>query len=176
MIDVSRNAMHSNKYRETPNVRTGPAFAADQVAPNSYLQMILVTPAQSHLLHLLRLHQMMSLGDLTQTWEKPIPPSTYNGSDDPKKVARFIQECEQYLKMAKVADEDKVFRISRYLEGPARDFYDQSVSMNYNEWNIDTFFWELFNYCFPRDYRAMPMRLVVRTETGPSAGVECPLL
>lgn len=62
MIDVSRKAMHSNKYRETPNVRTGPAFAADQVAPNSYLQMILVTPAQSHLLHLLRLHQMMSLG------------------------------------------------------------------------------------------------------------------
>ncbi|PBK85931.1 hypothetical protein ARMGADRAFT_1086973 [Armillaria gallica] len=59
-------------------------------------------------------------------WEKPIPPSTYNGSDDPKKVARFIQESEQYLKMAKLADEDKVFHISRYLEGPARDFYDQS--------------------------------------------------
>ncbi|PBK81301.1 hypothetical protein ARMGADRAFT_948505, partial [Armillaria gallica] len=85
---------------------------------------------------------------------KPIPPSTYNGSDDLKKVACFIQECKQYLKMAKVADEDKVFRISRYLEGPAQDFYDQSVSMNYNEWNIDTFFWEFFNYCFPHDYCA----------------------
>lgn len=41
-----------------PNVRTGPAFAADQVAPNSYLQMILVIlvpilPPPLHL-HLLR--------------------------------------------------------------------------------------------------------------------------
>ncbi len=41
MVDVSCNAMHGNKYRETPNVRTGPAFAADQVAPNSYLGKVL---------------------------------------------------------------------------------------------------------------------------------------
>ncbi len=41
MIDVSRNAMRSNKHCETPNVHTGPAFAADQVAPNSYLGKVL---------------------------------------------------------------------------------------------------------------------------------------
>ncbi|KAK0224784.1 hypothetical protein EDD85DRAFT_959507 [Armillaria nabsnona] len=44
MIDVSRNAMRSNNHCETPNVRTGPAFAADQVAPNSYLGKVLKKP------------------------------------------------------------------------------------------------------------------------------------
>ncbi len=79
---------------------------------------------------------------------------TYNGSNDPKKMAHFIQGCDQYLKMVRVAKEDKVFCISRYLEGAAQDFYDQSVSMNYNEWDSNTFYWEMFNYCFSRDFCA----------------------
>ncbi|KAK0484242.1 hypothetical protein EDD18DRAFT_1361817 [Armillaria luteobubalina] len=41
MINVSRNAMYSGKGKDNPNVRTGPAFAADQVAPNSYLGKLL---------------------------------------------------------------------------------------------------------------------------------------
>lgn len=45
MINVSRNAMYSGKGKDNPNVRTGPAFAADQVAPNSYLRTILAIPA-----------------------------------------------------------------------------------------------------------------------------------
>lgn len=47
-------------------------------------------------------------------------------------MARFVQECEQYLKMGSVPEEDKVFRISRYLEGTARDFsgnYSTIVSL-----------------------------------------------
>ncbi|KAK0222119.1 hypothetical protein IW262DRAFT_1552778 [Armillaria fumosa] len=195
MISVSRKAMQGGINRsETPNVRTGPAFAADQVAPNSFLGKLLkksgsgngmgVPPEEpgdpgsepSYSDH--SDNESGPSGDDSTpetrrkkkskshhaserpSWDKPIPPSPYNGSDDPKKVARFIQECEQYLKMAQVADEDKVFRISRYLEGSARDFYDQSVSMNYNQWDIDTFFWELFNYCFPRDYRAKVRRKI----------------
>ncbi|KAK0437596.1 uncharacterized protein EV420DRAFT_1651848 [Desarmillaria tabescens] len=37
MINVSQNAMQGHKHRDTPNVWSGPAFAADQVAPNSFL-------------------------------------------------------------------------------------------------------------------------------------------
>ncbi|KAK0443428.1 uncharacterized protein EV420DRAFT_1649214 [Desarmillaria tabescens] len=192
MIGVAQNAMRGNKHRDTPNVRSGPAFATDQVAPNSYLGRALKksndgeetsVPANDpddpdsssssssssspsddesgseNGRHKKRHHkrkksscQSRSHSRDSTTWEKPIPPSLYNGSDDPKLVARFIQECEQYLKMARIKDEDKVFGISCYLEGKARDFYDQSVSMNYNEWDLNTFFWEMFNYCFPRDF------------------------
>ncbi|KAK0432687.1 uncharacterized protein EV420DRAFT_1696394, partial [Desarmillaria tabescens] len=194
MIGVAQNAMRGSKHQETPNVRCGPAFAADQVAPNSYLGRALKksvgsaepvnTPAdepddsssssssssddesssgnerrkKKH--HKKKKSSRRSRSHSRDRWEKPILPCTYNGSDDPKLVACFIQECDQYLKMGNVKDEDKVFRISRYLEGKARDFYDQSVSMNYNEWDLTTFFWEMFNYCFPRDFRAKVRRRI----------------
>jgi hypothetical protein len=44
------------------------------------------------------------------------------------------------------------------LDGVAYDFYTQKVSMNFAQWNLPEFFEELFNYCFPINYR-MEQRL-----------------
>ncbi|KAK0493182.1 hypothetical protein EDD18DRAFT_1357128 [Armillaria luteobubalina] len=41
MIAVSRNAMHGGMRHDTSNVWTGPAFAVDQVPPNSFLGKLL---------------------------------------------------------------------------------------------------------------------------------------
>lgn len=84
---------------------------------------------------------------------RPIDPKVYSGSVDVKKVNRFMQDCESYLE---VLDDDPVrdvYNISRFLDGAARDFYDVVVSGNYEDWTLGTFFREMFDYCFPIDFR-----------------------
>ena len=49
--------------------------------------------------------------------------------------------------------------LAHFLEGKAYDFYMQKVaSDNPLNWDLHKFFTELFNYCFPIDYRQQ-MRL-----------------
>ncbi|KAJ6521849.1 hypothetical protein B0H19DRAFT_1203452, partial [Mycena capillaripes] len=62
---------------------------------------------------------------------KPIPPSRYNGEP----------EAEQ------------VYFVSYYLDGKALDFYNQVVVPDEDAWTLKRFFTELFNFCFPVDYR-----------------------
>jgi hypothetical protein len=55
-----------------------------------------------------------------------------------------------------------VFLLSYYLDGKAYDFYTQKVSMNEEEWTLPQFYTELFNYCFPVDYRMQIRRSLAR--------------
>ena len=43
--------------------------------------------------------------------------------------------------------------LSYHLIGKAYDFYTQKVSSNEEDWTLREFYDELFNYCFPVDYR-----------------------
>ena len=88
---------------------------------------------------------------------KPIPPKNYDGAADARAYHRFVRESEAYLRDGRVKGHRKVFLLSYYLNGKAYDFYTQKVSMNEEEWTLPQFYTELFNYCFPVDYR-MQMR------------------
>ncbi|KIJ98465.1 hypothetical protein K443DRAFT_123626 [Laccaria amethystina LaAM-08-1] len=47
----------------------------------------------------------------------------------------------------------QVFVLSYYLKGKAYNYYTQKVSMNYRDWTLWEFFEQMFNYCFPVNYR-----------------------
>jgi hypothetical protein len=56
----------------------------------------------------------------------------------------------------------QVFLLSYYLTGKAYDFYTQKVAMNEEQWTVPQFYTELFNYCFPVDYRMQLRRTLAR--------------
>ena len=84
-------------------------------------------------------------------------PKEYNGTADAQAYNRFITEGMTYVLDGR-AKNRQVFVLSYYLDGIAYDFYMKKVSMNFAEWRLQEFFEELFNYCFPVNYR-MEQRL-----------------
>jgi hypothetical protein len=55
--------------------------------------------------------------------------------------------------MGCVLEEEQVFFVSYYLDGKALDFYNQVVVPREESWNLKRFFFELFEFCFPVDFR-----------------------
>ena len=84
---------------------------------------------------------------------KPIAPIKYNGSADARLYHRFVRESEAYLKDGKVKGRRRIFLLSHYLTDKAYDFYTQKVANNEADWTLSHFYDELFNFCFPIDYR-----------------------
>ena len=90
---------------------------------------------------------------------KPIAPKDYDGEPNARAYHRFVMEGEAYLRDGKVTRERQIRILAHYLDGKAYDFYMQKVATdNPNNWTLHKFFTELFNYCFPLDYRQQ-MRL-----------------
>ncbi|THU82458.1 hypothetical protein K435DRAFT_608516, partial [Dendrothele bispora CBS 962.96] len=83
---------------------------------------------------------------------KPVPPTEYDGTPDARVLHRFCQECRDYLEAGKVKPHRQVFTISRFLKGTAWEFYLNTVAGNVYSWNLETFWVELLNYCFPTNY------------------------
>ena len=93
---------------------------------------------------------------------KPIPPKEYDGCADARAYHRFVRESEAYLRDGRVRGRRQVFQLSYYLTGKAYDFYTQKVASNEEEWTLREFYNELFNYCFPVDYRMQIRRTLAR--------------
>ncbi|KAJ6562647.1 hypothetical protein B0H19DRAFT_1260213 [Mycena capillaripes] len=55
--------------------------------------------------------------------------------------------------MGRVPEAEQVYFVSYYLDGKALDFYNQVVVPDEDTWTLKRFFTELFNFCFPVDYR-----------------------
>ena len=92
---------------------------------------------------------------------KPIAPKVYDGSPDARAFNRFVTEGTAFVVDGRVPRNRQVFVLSYYLDKTAYDFYIQKVSMNFSEWKLQEFFEELFNYCFPVNYR-MGQRLKLK--------------
>ena len=99
-----------------------------------------------------RRHRSSSSSRL-RTIIKPIAPKYYDGKADARLYHRFVRESEAYLRDGKVEKRRRIFLLSYYLTGKAYDFYTQKVSSNEENWTLRQFYDELFNYCFPVDYR-----------------------
>ena len=84
---------------------------------------------------------------------KPIPPTKYDGSVDSKAFHRFITAGTAYVKDGRVPHKKRPFILSHYLTGKAHEFYVRKVSRDPYHWRLPEFFQELFNYCFPVDFR-----------------------
>jgi hypothetical protein len=92
---------------------------------------------------------------------KPIAPKEYDGSADARAYNRFVTEGTTYVIDGRVPRNRRVFVLSYYLDSVAYDFYTQKVSMNFANWTLQEFFEELYNYCFPVNYR-MEQRLKLK--------------
>ncbi|KAG1796007.1 uncharacterized protein HD556DRAFT_1307223 [Suillus plorans] len=84
---------------------------------------------------------------------KPIPPVNYDGSPDSRAFHQFLTEGTAYVKDGQVERERRVFILAHYLKGRAREFYTREVSGDPYRWRLRRFFTELFNHCFPIDFR-----------------------
>ena len=93
---------------------------------------------------------------------KPIPPKEYDGAADVRAYHRFVRESDAYLRDGKVKSHRKVFLLSYYLTDKAYDFYTQKVAINEEQWTVPEFYTELFNFCFPVDYRMQLRKTLAR--------------
>jgi hypothetical protein len=73
-----------------------------------------------------------------------------------------VRESDAYLRDGKVRSRRKVFLLSYYLTGKAYDFYTQKVAIDEERWTVPQFYKELFNYCFPVDYRMQLRKTLAR--------------
>jgi hypothetical protein len=90
----------------------------------------------------------------TSEFIKPIPPKEYNGSVNLRVYYRFVREGEAYLRDSKVRNERQLRILAHYLDGKAYNFYIQKVAPeDPKDWDLHKFFTELYNYCFPIDYK-----------------------
>ncbi|PPR06350.1 hypothetical protein CVT26_004624 [Gymnopilus dilepis] len=84
-------------------------------------------------------------------------PLVYSGQTVLQDYHRFVREGTAYIKQSGIRQRDQVFVLSHFLKDTAYRFYTQKVAIDEEKWTLDRFFSELFNYCFPIDYR-MQMR------------------
>jgi hypothetical protein len=66
---------------------------------------------------------------------------------------RFVKEGANYVDVGRIPQAKQVFYLSYYLTGKARNFYDQKVAKDKRPWTLSDFFWGLFNFCFPVNFR-----------------------
>ncbi|KAG5635146.1 hypothetical protein H0H81_012288 [Sphagnurus paluster] len=77
----------------------------------------------------------------------------YDGTADARSYHRSVTEGTAYVRDGKVKSKRQAFVLSYYLKGKAYNFYTQKVSVNSSQWTLQEFYQELFNYCFPINYR-----------------------
>ncbi|KAI0071435.1 hypothetical protein K474DRAFT_1712460 [Panus rudis PR-1116 ss-1] len=84
--------------------------------------------------------------------EKPLP---YTGSQDPRAFHKFVRQCVDYVgtKGYDIEPTMQVSVVPNFLGGKANDFFITCVSNNPRSWTLRRFFEELFNWCFPVDFR-----------------------
>ncbi|KAG1874102.1 hypothetical protein C8R48DRAFT_769477 [Suillus tomentosus] len=93
---------------------------------------------------------------------KPIAPTAYDGAVDSCAFHRFITEGTAYVKDGWVKSKKRVFVLSHYLKGKAHEFYIREVSEDPYCWRLRGFFTEMFNYCFPINFRTKQCKKLKR--------------
>ncbi|KAI0922311.1 hypothetical protein AcV7_005875 [Taiwanofungus camphoratus] len=88
---------------------------------------------------------------------KPREPTPYDGSVDVQVFHKFMREMAEYLDGYRVKASRQATTVSHFLTGTAYEFFVTSVSAEPAAWDLQKLFIELFNYCFPVDFR-MKMR------------------
>jgi hypothetical protein len=89
-----------------------------------------------------------------KTLLKPIPPQEYDGAQDAQAFYRFVRQSSAYLKAGRVHEDEKILYLSYRLKGKALNFHEREVAGNESKWTLEDFFWGLFEYCFPVDFRS----------------------
>ncbi|KAI0354118.1 hypothetical protein OH77DRAFT_1426529 [Trametes cingulata] len=84
---------------------------------------------------------------------KPEKPEPYDGRPDAQAFHKFLRQMSEYIAGYKVERSMHASTVSNFLTGNAYRFFVTTVSGSARKWNLRELFVELFNYCFPVDYR-----------------------
>ncbi|KAF9500805.1 hypothetical protein BDN71DRAFT_1375515, partial [Pleurotus eryngii] len=79
-------------------------------------------------------------------------PEPYDGHVDSQAFFRFMHEAKTYVSEGQVKQKHQVAKVAQYLQGNAYTFYVQQVAFNVEEWPLDRYFTEMFDFCFPMNY------------------------
>ncbi|KIY52545.1 hypothetical protein FISHEDRAFT_24934, partial [Fistulina hepatica ATCC 64428] len=77
----------------------------------------------------------------------------YDGTDDDELFWRYVIQTNQYLEDGDVPAHRQVDIAARHTSGRALRFYTQNVLLGRGQWTLDRWYEELFDYCFPVNYR-----------------------
>ena len=92
---------------------------------------------------------------LEQSAAKPVSPFKYNGEPRAEVYQRWIISCKRYLRMSYVRRKNRVERLEPFVTGNAAKFYSLRVGLNPRKWTLRRFFEQLFDYCFPPNFRSL---------------------
>ncbi|KZT21629.1 hypothetical protein NEOLEDRAFT_1073240, partial [Neolentinus lepideus HHB14362 ss-1] len=92
---------------------------------------------------------------LEQSAAKLDPPFVYNGEPDFNKFQKWVLETKDWLRLSYIRKNHRVSRLKKYLGGRAYSFYMRDIARNPRKWSLRRFLEELFNHCFPPDFRTV---------------------
>ncbi|KAF8573439.1 hypothetical protein K439DRAFT_1357185, partial [Ramaria rubella] len=70
-------------------------------------------------------------------------------------------ECVNYLESSRIRSKDQVKCLKKYVKGRAYTFFELESMTTRQCWDLKTFFKELFNYCFPPNFRSEQRKWLV---------------
>jgi hypothetical protein len=164
-VNSDERAPDSREVNEITD-RYEPFRARRQIAEDSYLgrafRRVSETPEPRRLGQRPRHQQARGMvlddgsSDEEKAHHKKVPlskPKDYDGTDDPFLFFQFITQSMAYIKEGRIPVDIQINKISYFLKGKAYKFYSSEVAYDVDEWTLEHFFNELFNYCFPPDFR-----------------------
>ena len=86
-------------------------------------------------------------------YDRPPVPPKYDGRAHFKTFTNWSITLADHIEDCHIPKENQVRQAKHYLTGKALDFYMKRVQRNEREWNLKTFLSELFDNCFPPDFR-----------------------
>lgn len=84
---------------------------------------------------------------------KPEKPDPYDGRPDAQVFHKFMRQMTEYLSAFDIEPEMLASHVSNFLKGDAYNFWVTTVSKAPRKWTLRRLFVEMFNYCFPVNYR-----------------------
>ena len=93
-------------------------------------------------------------------------PSVYNGKADLDVFDCWTMEVENWAKLNRIKEKIVVTLLNKYITSRASIFYMKYVVRRIKDWTLKSIFEGLFNFCFPREFKANLRRKLMTTTQG----------
>ena len=97
---------------------------------------------------------------------KPREPTPYDGAVDAQAFHKFVQEMTDYVDGYQLEASRQAATVAHFLTGNAYRFYANTVALSPRTWSLRDVFTELFNYCFPADFRQQMKKKLRKAHQG----------
>ncbi|KAF8574580.1 hypothetical protein K439DRAFT_1372047, partial [Ramaria rubella] len=85
---------------------------------------------------------------------KAEPPFVYYREPKFDVFQKWMYECVDYLEFSHIRSTEQVKRLKKHVKEHAYTFFKLEIMTAGQQWELKKFFEELFNYCFPPNFRS----------------------